>query len=198
MSGRILYEPSSGGRDESRPPADGETHWLLAHCSVLKVRATPKRRPPRRGSPRHIIVAPLIRASTDSQLWEEARQGRRPPACCVAPAPTRLGVERPGRAPVCPLEGSCRRCPPARSRRPRPAPVRHPGERPHGPQGAEPPRSTLRSRLPREVVVATRVRPEGPPAESSDPGRRRGRSAPCAPGRSALPPPLRCLSRGTG
>src|SRR6266542_1789189 len=34
------YEPSAGeGRDDSRLPADGKAHWLLAHCSVLKVRA---------------------------------------------------------------------------------------------------------------------------------------------------------------
>src|SRR5206468_2356291 len=32
------------GRGEPRLPADGETHWLLTHCSVLKVRATPSGR----------------------------------------------------------------------------------------------------------------------------------------------------------
>ena len=36
--------PSRSGHGEPRPSLDGETHWLLAHCSVLKVRAPTRRK----------------------------------------------------------------------------------------------------------------------------------------------------------
>ena len=45
------------GPASCRALPDGVAHWLLAHCSVLKVRATPRQDPlPRRGSRRPTMV----------------------------------------------------------------------------------------------------------------------------------------------
>src|SRR5581483_7767911 len=44
-----FVSPPAGRREKTRPPTDRETHWLLAHCSVLKVRATPTRKKPPKG-----------------------------------------------------------------------------------------------------------------------------------------------------
>src|SRR5262245_30760606 len=85
--------------DPTGPSLDGETHWLLAHCSVLKVRAPTRRKDskrwgratsycrhaaawrqpiPRQPTPRHDFPRPMTplgeQETAGSRTWREREE----------------------------------------------------------------------------------------------------------------------------
>jgi hypothetical protein len=78
--GAVSYDRRRIWTRRTAPSLDGDAHWLLAHCSVLKVRArTPEAHyewTPKKGSRR----LPIVRPATWARQPEEPGLGQEPAA----------------------------------------------------------------------------------------------------------------------